>query len=77
MRMVFETAKAFGANGIILWGSSSDLTTKYDFYFVTFVFIFMIHIQYFLNNHQRQMYGVRNVFGNSDRTNFKRICYQI
>ncbi|CAO1339959.1 unnamed protein product [Diamesa hyperborea] len=28
MRMVFETAKAMGANGIILWGSSSDLTTK-------------------------------------------------
>ena len=34
MRMVFETAKAFGANGIILWGSSSDLTTKYDFDYV-------------------------------------------
>lgn len=40
MRMVFETAKAVGANGIILWGSSSDLTTKYDFYFLIYCVYF-------------------------------------
>lgn len=48
MRMVFETAKVYGANGIILWGSSFDLTTKYDLDYVIFVFIFMINFQHFL-----------------------------
>lgn len=29
--MVFQNAKALGANGIILWGSSYDLKSRYGY----------------------------------------------